>query len=141
MKEIITYEINDIEKAAKKFIDETTPHKKFAFYGKMGSGKTTLIKKICKFMGVDENIVNSPTFTIINEYQTNSGDIIYHCDLYRIKTLDELYNIGFEEYLYNDNYLFIEWPEIAENIYPENILKIIIEEINEKTRKIIQSND
>lgn len=140
MKEIITYEINDIEKAAKKFIKETTPYKKFAFYGKMGSGKTTLIKKICKFMGVDENIVNSPTFTIINEYQTNSGDIIYHCDLYRIKTLDELYNIGFEEYLYNDNYLFIEWPEIAESIYPENILKIRIEEINEKTRKIIQSN-
>lgn len=140
MKEIITYEINDIEKAAKKFIKETTPYKKFAFYGKMGSGKTTLIKKICKFMGVDENIVNSPTFTIINEYQTNSGDIIYHCDLYRIKTLDELYNIGFEEYLYNDNYLFIEWPEIAESIYPENILKIRIEEINEKKRKIIQSN-
>lgn len=140
MKEIITYQINDIEKAAKKFLEEITPYNKFAFYGKMGAGKTTFIKKICKLLGVNEDTVNSPTFTIINEYQTNSGNIIYHCDLYRIKTLDELYNIGFEEYLYDDNFLFIEWPEIAESIYPENILKIKIEEIDQKTRKIMQLN-
>jgi len=142
MIEIITYKKEDISIAAKKFLKETSPYKKFAFYGNMGSGKTTFIKAICKILGVDENIVNSPTFTIINEYKTfDNNIIIFHCDFYRIKTLDELYNIGFEEYLYNnEHYLFIEWPEIIENILPEDVLKVQIKEIDENKRMIIRKS-
>jgi len=140
MREIIRYELKDIEETAKKFLESTNPYKKFAFYGHMGSGKTTFIKAICKLLGVNENIVNSPTFTIINEYLSIDNYIIYHCDLYRIKSIEELYEIGIEDYLYNENYLFIEWPEIIENIMPENILKVRIEEINENIRKIVHIN-
>ncbi len=137
MKEIIINNIEEIDKKANEFIELTGDYKKYAFYGKMGSGKTTFIKAICKNLGIDENVVNSPTFTIINEYIGKNDLKVYHIDLYRIKVIEELYNIGIEEYLYSDEaYVFIEWPEIIENILDNNTLRIKIEEITEGVRKI-----
>jgi len=141
---MITIEIkslNDLNSAAKEFLEKTNGDKKFAVYGKMGVGKTTFIKYICKNLGVSEKIVNSPTFTIINEYKAKSNDIIYHFDFYRINKLQEIIDIGAEEYFYSDNFCFIEWPEIAESILPESFIKIYIDENHDKTRSVKINND
>lgn len=120
---------------AKKFIEITKGRKKFAFYGKMGAGKTTMIKAICSELGAND-VVNSPTFALVNEYTSRSGETIFHFDLYRIKNIEELYDIGYEDYFFGDEYLFIEWPELADNILPPNILKVHIEEIDPDSRKV-----
>jgi len=136
---MITIEIkslNDLNSAAKEFLEKTNSNKKFAFYGKMGVGKTTFIKQICKNLGISEKTVNSPTFTIINEYKAKSNDIIYHFDFYRINKIQEIIDIGAEEYFYSDNFCFIEWPEIAENILPNDFIKVYINENQDKTRRV-----
>jgi tRNA threonylcarbamoyladenosine biosynthesis protein TsaE len=104
-----------------------------AFYGQMGAGKTTLIKAICKALGVKE-IVTSPTFAIVNEYELNDKSKIFHFDFYRFNSINEAISIGFEEYLYSGNYCFIEWPEIVEPLLPENTIKvnILTDNINER---------
>lgn len=126
-----------ISEIAKQFISLTRGYKKFAFYGKMGAGKTTFIIALCKELGAVD-IVNSPTFTIINEYQTSAGNAIYHLDFYRIKCVEELYDIGYEDYFKEDTYCFIEWPEKGEQILPDDIIRVFIEEtdINERQLKI-----
>lgn len=124
---------NDLPAIAKLFLKSTKGFRKFAFYGKMGVGKTTLIKAICAELGVHD-IVNSPSFAIINEYQTVAGDKVFHFDLYRIKNKEELYDIGYEDYFYGDGYIFVEWPEYAEEILPENMLKVNIEELPDGSR-------
>lgn len=93
------------------------------FYGDMGVGKTTLIKELCSSLGVKGNM-SSPTFSIVNEYITNDSKIIYHFDLYRLKSVEELYDIGFEEYINQDTLCFIEWPEKVENIITDRIIKV-----------------
>jgi tRNA threonylcarbamoyladenosine biosynthesis protein TsaE len=136
---MITLEIislSEINKTAIEFLKKNTDRKKFAIYGEMGVGKTTLIKYICKNIGVNENEVNSPTFTIINEYLSVNKEIIYHIDFYRINKLQEIINIGIEDYFYSENYCFIEWPEIAEDILPENFAKVKIVENQNKSRSI-----
>jgi len=106
----------------------TYPDKRvFAIYGLMGAGKTTLIKAICKELDVDE-IVGSPTFSIVNQYQTRKGSAIYHFDFYRMKKPEEAFDIGYEEYLYSGNYCFLEWPEIIEALLPVDCQKIYIED-------------
>lgn len=95
------------------------------FTGAMGSGKTTLIKRMCMQLGIPENQISSPTFGIVNEYATPEI-IIYHFDLYRLETIDELFAIGFEEYLDSENYCFIEWPELAETLLPEDTFKVFL---------------
>ncbi|MCD8291852.1 MAG: tRNA (adenosine(37)-N6)-threonylcarbamoyltransferase complex ATPase subunit type 1 TsaE [Prevotella sp.] len=120
--------IENIKSAAKEFIDSTRNYRVFAFYGKMGAGKTTFIKAICECMGV-EDVINSPTFAIVNEYTSYTTDeTIYHFDFYRIKRIDEVYDLGYEEYFYSGCICFIEWPELIEDLLPENTLKVYIAE-------------
>lgn len=96
-----------------------------AFYGSMGAGKTTLIKDLCHRMGVTDE-VNSPTFAIVNEYVTEEGKSVYHFDFYRIKKLEEAYDIGYENYFYSGNLCLIEWPELIEPLLPERYLRVDI---------------
>ena len=107
----------------------------FAFYGKMGVGKTTFVKSLCDAMGVDDT-VNSPTFAIVNEYADREGSPIYHFDFYRIKSVAELYNLGYEDYFYSDAVCFVEWPQLAEEILPEETVKVTIDEKEDGTREI-----
>ena len=94
-----------------------------AFYGSMGAGKTTLIKNLCHRMGVTDE-VNSPTFAIVNEYATAEGESVYHFDFYRIKKLEEAYDIGFENYFYSGNLCLIEWPEMIEPLLPDHYIRV-----------------
>jgi tRNA threonylcarbamoyladenosine biosynthesis protein TsaE len=127
--------LDELEKAAKTFLSIVKGCKAFAFYGPMGSGKTTLIKAICHELGAID-LVTSPTFALVNEYRTNSGDMIYHLDLYRINSIRELHEIGYEEYFYSEHYLFVEWPEIAETLLPESVIRVILEDTGTYTRMV-----
>ena len=111
--------------AAKKFLKHTGENKIFAFYGSMGSGKTTIIKAICEVLGAVD-IVSSPSFTLVNEYRTSKGEILYHIDFYRIKKQEEVFDFGLEEYLAGDTYCFMEWPELIEEILPYETVKVKI---------------
>ena len=110
---------------AKKLLKHAGDSKIFAFYGSLGAGKTTIIKAICEVLGAID-IVSSPTFTLVNEYRTSKGEILYHIDFYRIKKLEEAFDIGIEEYLTGDSYCFMEWPEIIEEILPPEMVSIRI---------------
>lgn len=124
--------LDALEKAARQILDYGSEAHFFIFEGDMGAGKTTLIKCLAKVLGVTET-VSSPTFSIVNEYDA-AGQKIYHFDFYRIKNLDEAYDIGYEEYFYSGNICFIEWPEKIEPLLPEHYLKINIETLNENDR-------
>lgn len=133
--EIRIKDINQIRSAARQFIDSMPAGKVFAFYGKMGAGKTTFIKAICEEMGVDD-VITSPTFAIVNEYETAEAETIFHFDFYRIKKLDEVYDMGYEEYFYSGNLCFIEWPELIEDLLPDDATKVTIEEAEDGSRVI-----
>lgn len=133
--EIKIKDINEIRSAAREFIDNMPAGKVLAFYGKMGAGKTTFIKAICEEMGVDD-VITSPTFAIVNEYETSEEDTIYHFDFYRIKKIEEVYDMGYEEYFYSGNLCFIEWPELIEDLLPEDATKVTIEEAEDGSRVI-----
>jgi len=128
--------IEEIHDTAKKFVNEIGNKKIFAFNGKMGAGKTTFIKAICEVMGVKETI-NSPTFSIVNEYEAADGSIIYHFDCYRINKIQEALDLGAEEYLYSGNLCFIEWSENIAPLLPETLVNVDINEIENKKREII----
>ncbi len=121
--------LEEIDKVAEEFIryisESDLQSNIFAFYGKMGAGKTTFIKAICKALGVQDN-VNSPTFTIINEYKSAKGFPIYHFDFYRINRLQEAYDIGTEDYFSGSGLCLIEWPEKIAEILPEDCIKVSI---------------
>lgn len=121
--------------AAREFIEKMGERRIFAFYGSMGAGKTTFIKAVCEAMGV-EDAINSPTFAIVNEYEDADSNTIFHFDFYRIKSIAEVYNMGYEEYLYSNAYCFIEWPELIEELLPEETVKVTIEETPEGQRKV-----
>ena len=133
--EITIKSLDTIHEAAKEFVKEMGEGKVFAFYGKMGAGKTTFIKALCEVLGV-EDVITSPTFAIINEYTDGKGDPIYHFDFYRIKKLEEVYDMGYEDYFYSGNLCLLEWPELVEDILPENVIKVTIEEQPDGTRKL-----
>lgn len=116
-----------LHEAARKFIDNMGEGTVFAFYGHMGAGKTTFIKAVCECLGV-EDVINSPTFAIVNEYRSATGELIYHFDFYRIKKLEEVYDMGYEDYFYSGALCFIEWPELVEELLPEDAVKVRIEE-------------
>ena len=122
---IIVHSLSELSTVAEKIFSFAGDRKIFAFYGAMGSGKTTLIKALCKQMGVKDN-TSSPTFAIVNEYSAEKAGIIYHFDFYRLKNEREALDIGCEEYFYSGNYCFIEWPEKIANLLPGNIVKVII---------------
>jgi tRNA threonylcarbamoyladenosine biosynthesis protein TsaE len=133
-KETIYIEnLNSINIAAQDFIKKIKNKKVFAFYGEMGAGKTTFIKAICENLGV-EDMINSPTFSIVNEYLDADGNIIYHMDCYRIEKESEATDIGVTGYLYSGNYCFIEWPEKIERLLPDDIVKVKIAETENGTR-------
>ncbi len=149
--------INDIEhirEAAREFIEHIGEHRVFAFYGKMGAGKTTFVKTICEELGV-EDVITSPTFAIINEYQvlgdrcwvmdnsqtTNTQHPspitqIFHFDFYRIKKLEEVYDMGYEDYFYSGALCFIEWPELIEEILPDDAVRVSISEQEDGSRGV-----
>lgn len=108
----------------------------FAFYGNMGAGKTTLIKKICKHLKV-EDIVNSPTFSLVNEYNTTLNESVFHFDFYRLNKISEAFDMGYEDYFYSGKYCFIEWPEKIAELLPENFVKITIDETQSITSRNI----
>lgn len=116
-----------LPQVAKSLIEAFPDERFFAFFGKMGVGKTTLIKELCAYLGVEDNVC-SPTFAIINEYSSGEGEPIYHFDFYRLKSLDEAYDLGFEEYFYSGYYCFSEWTEKIEPILPDHYLRIDITE-------------
>ena len=120
--------IDSIREAARQFVAATGENTVFAFYGKMGAGKTTFIKAVCEELGV-EDVITSPTFAIVNEYRSDTtGELIYHFDFYRIKKIEEVYDMGYEDYFYSGALCFIEWPELIEELLPEEAVKVTIEE-------------
>jgi len=125
----------DLPAVAKKILAAMPEERVFAFYGEMGAGKTTLIKAFCKVLG-SEDVVSSPTFALVNEYEDKNGDSLYHFDFYRIKNLEEVFDMGFEEYVYNGNYCFLEWPERIAELLPESYVYVSIE-VNEEGDRII----
>ena len=131
--EIKIESLDTIHEAAKLFINNIGNNNVFAFYGKMGVGKTTFTKAICEVLGV-QDVITSPTFAIVNEYTDGNGNPIYHFDFYRIKKLEEVYDMGYEDYFYSGNLCLLEWPELIEDILPENAVKVQIEEQPDGTR-------
>ena len=131
--------LEKIQEAAKNFVANMGDNTVFAFYGKMGAGKTTFVKAICEELGVEDTIT-SPTFAIVNEYRSDlAGELIYHFDFYRIKKLDEVYDMGYEDYFYSGAICFIEWPELIEELIPGNTVKVSIEELESGEREVILS--
>ena len=131
--------LEKIQEAAKNFVANMGDNTIFAFYGKMGAGKTTFVKAICEELGVEDTIT-SPTFAIVNEYRSDlAGELIYHFDFYRIKKLDEVYDMGYEDYFYSGAICFIEWPELIEELLPGNTVKVSIEELESGEREVILS--
>lgn len=127
--------LDNIHVTAKKFIANMGTGKVFAFYGKMGAGKTTFIKAICEELGVND-VITSPTFAIVNEYTADNETPIYHFDFYRIKKLEEVYDMGYEDYFYSGNLCLLEWPELIEDILPEDVTKVTITEQEDGTRLV-----
>jgi len=123
--EISISSLADIRVAARQFVGSMADHRVFAFYGNMGAGKTTFIKAICQELGSTDNIT-SPTFALVNEYTSGAGDPIYHFDFYRIKKLEEVYDMGYEEYFYSGHLCLIEWPELIEELLPDDAVRVQI---------------
>ena len=132
--EIRINNLDSIREAAREFISMIGDHRVFAFYGSMGAGKTTFVKAICEELGV-EDVITSPTFAIINEYSGRDG-VIYHFDFYRIKKLEEVYDMGYEDYFYSGALCFIEWPELIEDVLPEDAVKVRITENADGSRSV-----
>lgn len=133
---LIIKDLWGIHVAARTFLEAMKGNTVFAFYGKMGAGKTTFIKALCEEIGVTETIT-SPTFAIINEYRAGDDSSVYHFDFYRINKQEEAFDFGYEDYFYSDNLCFIEWPELVESLLPENVVKISIRE-TDKGERIIE---
>ncbi|MDR2027705.1 MAG: tRNA (adenosine(37)-N6)-threonylcarbamoyltransferase complex ATPase subunit type 1 TsaE [Prevotellaceae bacterium] len=127
--------LEDIQDTAKQICRCLNGHKIIALYGNMGAGKTTLIKAICHEAGVGES-VTSPTFSLVNEYKTFDNKTVYHFDFYRINSIAEVYDLGYEEYFYSGELCFIEWPEMIEELLPENTLRIYIKVLDNNKREI-----
>ena len=131
-----TFSIDNIHDAAKTFINNMGTGKVFAFYGKMGAGNTTFIKAVCEELGVTD-VITSPTFAIVNEYRSDTtGELIYHFDFYRIKKLEEVYDMGYEDYFYSGALCFLEWPELIEELLPSDAVKVTISETDNGDRMI-----
>ncbi|MBQ9651574.1 MAG: tRNA (adenosine(37)-N6)-threonylcarbamoyltransferase complex ATPase subunit type 1 TsaE [Prevotella sp.] len=142
--EITIHDINDIQRAAQTFIENMPQGNVLAFYGNMGVGKTTFIKALCRELGVEEE-VTSPTFAIVNEYEIKekskgeNGKLptaIYHFDFYRIKKLEEVYDMGYEDYFYSNGLCLIEWPELIEEVLPDDATKVYITEQKDGSRLV-----
>jgi tRNA threonylcarbamoyladenosine biosynthesis protein TsaE len=127
--------LEDLPHVAREFLSSTSGQKHFAFYGNMGTGKTTFIKELCHQLGV-KGVVTSPTFALVNEYHTDDNQLVYHFDLYRINKLEELFDFGYEDYFFSSNYCFIEWPEKGEELLPNHVLRVTITELPDGKRVV-----
>ena len=125
--EITINGLDTIRSAARQFIENIGSSRVFAFYGKMGAGKTTFVKALCEELGCDD-VITSPTFAIVNEYTDGKQQPVYHFDFYRIKKLEEVYDMGYEEYFYSGALCLIEWPELIEDVLPDDTARAPIEE-------------
>lgn len=134
-KTLFAKNLEDLNRVASAMLEAMPEERIFALHGKMGAGKTTLIKALCQVLGVQE-IVSSPTFALVNEYSTLDEDQVFHFDFYRIKKIEEVYDIGYEEYFYSDSYCFVEWPEMITVLLPQRYVKIEIEVMPNEERKI-----
>lgn len=138
--ELIIQSIEELDQVAKQLLQFAGARKKMVFSAEIGAGKTTLIQAICRQLGAREK-VTSPSFSLINEYsfigQNEKESLIYHIDLYRLNTLQEALDIGIEDYLYNEAYTFVEWPDLVESILPDQLIRIKIEILDNSSRKIL----
>ncbi len=128
------YSITELNLVANEILS-TVKSKSLLFYGEMGAGKTTLIKELCKELGI-EDVTSSPTFSLVNEYHTNNSEIVYHFDFYRIEDENEAYDIGIEDYFYSDAWCFIEWPQNIENLLPLESTEIHLSVLENGQRNI-----
>ena len=134
--ELIVKTLDELADAARTFVGEMGDNTVFAFYGKMGAGKTTFIKALCETLGVTD-VINSPTFSIVNEYRADgTGELIYHFDFYRIKKLEEVYDMGYEDYFFSGAVCFIEWPELIEELLPADAVRVRVDELDGGERRI-----
>jgi tRNA threonylcarbamoyladenosine biosynthesis protein TsaE len=131
----VNFSLNEIDAAAKELLAQAGNYKVLAFHGEMGAGKTTFIHALCEAMDV-EDVVSSPTFSIINEYKTKQAKTVYHMDLYRIKDENEAINAGVEDCLYSGSICLVEWPDKAAGILPDDTLHLYITSIADNTRKL-----
>ncbi len=125
----------DMKNVAKAILTDFPDCRVFALFGRMGAGKTVLIQHFCKVLGVDD-VVNSPTFSIVNEYTDAEGEPVFHFDFYRMEKTEEAYDIGYEEYIYSGNYCFLEWPEKISELLPETFVYISVEENERGERNV-----
>lgn len=135
MLEIKIKSLDGIADAARQFVDAMGENKVFAMFGPMGVGKTTFVKAVCEILGVEDTIT-SPTFAIVNEYRTNTGDQIFHFDFYRIRKVEEVYDMGYEDYVFSGAVCFLEWPELIEELLPEDAVRVTLSEEEDGTRTI-----
>ena len=135
IKDLEIAELSQRHKVAGLFLESYSKPGIFAFYGEMGVGKTTFIQALCEELGVKET-VSSPTFSIVNEYSYNTNYKVYHFDFYRINSVEEVFDFGYEEYFFEDNYIFIEWPELIENLLPDNTVRVSISIGKDNVRKL-----
>ncbi len=133
--EILIKDIENIKDAAAQFVKAMGDNTIFAFYGKMGAGKTTFIKSVCEELGV-KDVINSPTFAIVNEYMDGRGNPIFHFDFYRIKKEQEVLDMGYEDYVYSGNVCFMEWPELIDDLLPDDTVRVTIVEEEDGSRRI-----
>ncbi len=131
----LNFTLDKIKETAQQFINAVGDYKVFALNGEMGAGKTTFVHAVCEAMGVKDAIA-SPTFSIINHYSTIKGEVIYHMDLYRLKDEEEAVQAGVEDCLYSGNWCFVEWPQKAPGIFPDNTTQVTISVIDMNTRKL-----
>ena len=128
--------LEDLRSTARTLLDLTEGRRVFAFYAPMGTGKTTFIKAVCEELGVSD-VINSPTFSIINEYRSDqTGELIYHFDCYRLNKIEDALNLGVEDYFDSGSLCFIEWPELLEPILPNDTVHVRIEELEDGKRRL-----
>ena len=134
-KKLTVTNLAELPAVAAGILHDIKEHKVVALFGEMGAGKTTLIKAFCDVLDV-EDVVSSPTFALVNEYLSGKGDPVFHFDFYRIESIEEVYDIGYEEYIYSGYFCFIEWPEMILELLPESYVYLLIEETEDGTRQI-----
>ena len=136
MKELNINGLGDLPDAAEEIIERLDGRNVVAFYGPMGAGKTTLIREICAQLGSTDT-VTSPTFALINRYDSADGEPIFHFDFYRIERPEEAFDLGYEEYFYSDGLCLVEWPEKVEELLPDEVMKVVIDPTSPTRRTIV----